>query len=67
MYLVEPCVCRAARHPEFRCLASHLRLVGDALVAGIGVDALLNTMQQAGRRCQIVNVRSGDHDRVDQS
>jgi hypothetical protein len=38
------------RHPEFRCLASHLRLFGDALVAAIGVDRMLIAVQEIGSR-----------------
>jgi len=44
----KPAFAWSYRHPEFRRLACHIRSLGDALVAGVAVDDLLNARQQLG-------------------
>jgi hypothetical protein len=53
--------------PELRCLACHLRPVGDALVAGIGVDDLLIAVQEISSLGEVVNIGSRDYDRMNQA
>jgi len=44
----KPAFAWSYRHLEFRHLACHIRSLGDAVVAGVAVDDLLNAMQQLG-------------------
>jgi hypothetical protein len=44
----KPAFAWSYRHPEFRRLACNIRSLGDALVAGVAVDDLLNARQQLG-------------------
>ena len=46
----------AHRHPECRCLASHLTPLGDALVASVCVDHFLVAMQQFGCWGEVMHV-----------